>query len=787
MKKQGFKKRFLWIVSLILLVGAIPFTGRLFLPHPLFHDTYSTVLFDRQGNLLGARIAPDGQWRFPETDSLPPKYKAAVLQFEDKHFYQHFGFNPVSAAEALLANIKAGKIVRGGSTLTMQVIRLSRKGKPRTLTEKLLEIYLSLALETEYTKKQILNLYASHAPFGGNVVGLDAAAWRYFGHSRMNLTWAEAALMAVLPNAPALMHPGKNNTLLLKKRNRLLKSLWTSGKMDRTEYQLALREKIPGKPRVLPDRAPHLLEYFKTRQAGTRIHTTIDGHLQQEVNRLVAGFRKKFSENEIHNLAVLVIRPATKEVLVYVGNAAANGRHGEANDMIRAPRSTGSILKPFLYAAAINDGQILLNSLIPDIPSYFKNYHPQNYDKVFEGTVPAAQALSRSRNVPAIYLLRDYGIGRFMQLLKQMGMTTFSRPAEHYGLSLILGGGEASLWQLTNAYAGMAQTLMHYNAFYGKYTSREYDAPVLRMQKVKKTGEPAVSAAVPLHAGAIWETYRALYRVHRPHSEEGWEYFNTTAPIAWKTGTSFGFKDGWAIGTTPEYVVGVWVGNADGEGRTGLTGTSCAAPVLFDVFHLLKPEKSFQRPEDEMRKIVVCRQSGYRASRFCPETDTLLAYETGMRVKVCPFHHLIFTTPDEKYRLSGRCAPVKKMKKVSWFVLPPVQEWYYHQTHPSYRMLPPYKPGCAPPGVRHVIAFIYPQPGSRIFIPRGADGKKKKVVFEVSLQNPQTTLYWNLDNRYLGATRNHHQMAFIPPPGRHLLGVVDQNGNSKQMWFTVVK
>jgi len=785
MTKQKIRKRTRQAGILVLLFLAIPFTGRLFLPSPLFHDPYSTVLFDRQGDLLGARIAADGQWRFPETDSLPAKYKTAVLQFEDRHFYHHFGFNPVSAIEALVSDIKAGKIVRGGSTLTMQVVRLMRKGKPRTVTEKLIEIYLATALETEYSKKEILNLYASHAPFGGNVVGLDAAVWRYFGHNRFELTWAEAALLAVLPNAPSLIRPGKNSHLLLQKRNRLLKQLFENGKMGSTAYRLALLEKIPVKPHSLPDEAPHLLEYFKEKQAGTRIYSTLNGRMQHEVNRIVAQYHKKYSQNEIDNLAVLVVRPADKEVLAYVGNAPGNGNHGEDNDMIRAPRSTGSILKPFLYAAAINNGQILLNSLIPDIPSYFRNYHPQNYDHVFEGAVPASQALSRSRNVPAIYLLRDYGIGRFMDLLKQMGMTTFDKPADHYGLSLILGGGEATLWQLTAAFAGMAQTVLNYDRFYGKQTGHEYAPLILQMKKVKQTKEPAVSAVPPLHAGAIWETYQALYKVHRPHSEEGWEYFNTSSPVAWKTGTSFGFKDGWAIGSTPEYIVGVWVGNADGEGREGLTGTAYAAPVLFDIFHFLKPEKQFPRPEDEMKKIVVCRQSGYRASRFCPQTDTVLAFEAGDRVKVCPYHHLIFTDKQEKYRLSGRCASVKQMKKVSWFVLPPVEEWYYHQTHPSYEMLPPYKPGCAPPDAQHVIAFIYPQPGTRIFVPRGANGKKEKVVFEVSLQNPRTTLYWNLDNQYLGATRNRHQLAFVPPPGRHRLTVVDQNGNSRSMWFTV--
>ncbi len=778
----------MWQITAVLVVVllAIPFSGRLFLPSPLFHDPYSTVLFDRQGNMLGARIAADGQWRFPETDTLSDKYKKALLQFEDRYFYRHFGFNPVSAFHALIADIKAGKIVRGGSTLTMQVIRLSRKGKPRTITEKIWEIYLAMALETKYSKKEILNLYASHAPFGGNVVGLDAAAWRYFGRSPMTLSWAEAALMAVLPNAPSLIHPGKNRNLLLRKRNRLLKQLYETGDMDSTDYRLSLLEKIPIKPHYLPDEAPHLLEYFKKHREGTRIYSTLDGHLQHAVNRIVTAYEKKYSQNEIYNLAVLVVKPETKNVLVYVGNARSAGNHGEANDMIRSPRSTGSIMKPLLYAAAIDDGQILLNSLIPDIPSYFKNYHPQNYDLVFEGSVPAAQALSRSRNVPAIYLLRDYGIGRFIDLLKRMGFTTFTKSADYYGLTLILGGGEATLWELTAAYAGMAQTVLNYNRFYGKYTGKEYGPLVTEMKMVKKDKEPAVSASPPVHAGAIWETYQALYQVHRPGSEEGWEYFNTAAPIAWKTGTSFGFKDGWAIGSTPGYVVGVWVGNADGEGRTGLTGTSYAAPIMFDVFDLLKPDRQFQRPEDEMRKIVVCRQSGYRASRFCPETDTILAFKNGIRAKICPYHKIIFTDKEEKYRLSQRCASVNEMKKVAWFVLPPVQEWYYHKTHPSYKMMPPWKPGCAPPGENHVMAFIYPRPGTKIFIPRDADGKKEKVVFEVSHQNPGTTLFWNLDHSYLGETKNVHRLAFIPPKGRHLLTVVDQNGRSISEWFTVV-
>jgi len=782
-----FKSSIAILIAFIALAAVFIISGRLSLNRPLFNDPYSTVLFDRQQNLMGARVATDEQWRFPETDSIPEKYEKALLQFEDKHFYQHFGFNPVSFVNAMISNLKAGHIVSGGSTLSMQVIRMARKGKARTIKEKLIEIWLAVALETDYSKKEILNLYASHAPFGGNVVGLNAASWRYFGRNPFELTWAEAALLAVLPNAPSLIHPGKNRPALLRKRNRLLKKLLDAGIIDSSEYRLSLKEQIPGKPHQLPNNAPHLLQWYKKRKVNKVIKTTLDGYLQRQVQDVVNRYHKTYSGNNIYNMAVLVVNPETKEVLVYIGNANSHGNHGQANDMIRTPRSTGSILKPFLYTAAIDEGQILLNSLIPDIPSYFRNYHPQNFDQVFEGSVPASKALSRSRNVPAIYLLRDYGIGKFMQKMKQMGLTTFNRSADHYGLSLILGGGEATLWEITAAYAGMAQTVLHYDRFYGNYTGNEYSPLITNIKNVHPAKEPLNSGQVPLHAGAIWETYRALYQVHRPEMEEGWEYFNSGAPIAWKTGTSYGFKDGWAVGSTPEYIVGVWIGNADGEGREGLTGTSYASPVMFEVFNLLHPKQRFQRPEDEMANVVVCKQSGFRASRYCPETDTVLSYIAGERVKTCPYHHLIFTDKDEQHRLSSRCASIHEMKKVSWFVLPPVQEWYYRKTHPSYRVLPPYKPNCIPLDESNIMEFIYPKPGVKVFVPRGASGKKKKVVFQVSHQNPDMKIYWHLDNQYLGSTQGTNQLAFIPDPGRHTLIIVDENGNSKKMRFEVVE
>lgn len=771
---------------LTLPAVAIVISSYLFLPSPLFNDPYSTVIYDREGHLLGGQVAADGQWRFPQPDSIPAKFKTAILLREDRYFYKHPGFNPVSIFKALVDNIKAGRVVRGGSTITMQTMRLAQKGKPRTVYEKLVELYFSIGLELKYSKAEILNLYTAHAPFGGNVVGLETASWRYFGHDPSKLSWGEAATLAVLPNAPALIHPGRNRDALKAKRDRLLEYLYRDGAIDSTTWVLSRMETLPGKPLPMPQLAPHLVSRY--RNSKKAVKTTLVAGLQKRVIDIVEAHHRMLAANEIHNAAVLVLRPETYEVLAYVANTKnTDGKpHGNAVDLIRAKRSTGSILKPLLYAAMIEAGLILPGTLIPDIPSYYKNYHPENFDLTFEGVVPASQALSRSRNVPAVYMLRDYGIAPFLRLMRKTRLISFNKPADYYGLTLILGGGETSLWELTNMYAGMARTVIHFDKFHGKYTGHEYDPPVIELDKVPKVEEPFRSQVVPLHAGSIWITYKALNKVKRPESEKGWESFGSAVNIAWKTGTSYGFKDGWVIGSTPDYIVGVWVGNADGEGRNGMTGTRAAAPIMFEVFDLLKTHNKFSAPLDELRPFVVCSESGTLASRHCPVTDTVYSYEKGNRAKQCSYHRLIFTDKEKKYRVNRDCAPAGKLVPVSWFVLPPVQEWYYRKTHPSYRTLPPYAPGCNADEENNMMAFIYPLPRSKIFVPVGVGGETQKIVFEISHRFPSTTVYWHLDNVYLGETQNTHQFGFAPAKGRHILTVVDEDGESRNVRFEVV-
>lgn len=764
-----YKWKIVWATVVILLSWFA-----LCLPKPLFNDPWSTLLLDKNQDLLSARIADDGQWRFPIGDSLPIKFVKSITYFEDEYFFQHPGVNPVSIFRALNQNIKAGKVVSGGSTISMQTIRLARKGQQRTVFQKLIEIIQSLRLEIGYSKDDILSLYAAHAPFGGNVVGLDAAAWRYYNRRPDQLSWGEAATLAVLPNAPSLIYPGKNHEILLKKRNRLLDKLFEKGEIDELTCELAKMEALPNKPKPNPFFAPHLLERaIKEGQKGKRIKSTLQKNLQENVNQIVNEYYKIFSQNEIYNMAAIVMDVEKGEVLAYVGNTnCEQGDCGNQVDIITSFRSTGSILKPFLYASMLQDGALLPKTLVTDIPTQISGFSPKNYDKTYDGMVAADEALARSLNIPAVRMLQDYGIERFYNQLQKLRMSSINQGANHYGLSLILGGAEASLWDLCNAYAGMAQTLNEQEV----RASSSYIVDREDQEIINLTFDP----------GAIWWTFEAMTSVNRPWQETGWQEFLSARKIAWKTGTSFGHRDAWAIGLTPKYVVGVWVGNADGEGRSGLTGLSAAAPVLFKIFKSLPSEKWFQKPEWDMIYADVCKQSGHLASEFCEDTEEILVPKNALSTIACPYHKRIHLDKEMKHRVNSQCYAVSEMTTATWFVMPPVQEWYFKRKNPFYKVLPPFLEGCQSNLIKS-MAVIYPKDFTRIFIPRELNGERGKAVFEIAHRQPDLNLFWHLDEQFLGTTKNHHKMELAPDAGKHKMTLVDENGESITWEFQVLE
>lgn len=785
--RTPFSQRTIRYIRWIVVAALVGIGYYYCLPEQLFADPYSTVLEDVQGELLSASIAKDGQWRFPEAQAVPDKFAKALITYEDKRFFEHPGVDPLALLRAARQDVAARSVVSGGSTLSMQVIRLSRKGRSRNAWEKIIEIVLATRLEWRYTKGEILSLYASHAPFGGNVVGLDAACWRYFGRPASQLSWGEAALLAVLPNAPSMIHPGKNRSKLKLKRDALLEKMRVAGIIDEETEQLSGAENIPDAPQPLPRTAHHLMvRSERDGHSGTVVKSTIRRELQAQMESVVGDHHRRLRSIEIHNLAALVLDVETGNALAYVGNVPGGvGRHESEVDVITAPRSTGSILKPFLYAAMLDEGQILPRTLLPDVPTIINGFVPRNFTRQYDGAVAANEALVRSLNVPAVHLLRSYRYEKFYNLLRDMGMKSLNKTADHYGLSLILGGAEGTLWDIAGIYASMARTLNHFGNVPGnnRYHPDDFHAPVyLRKPEV----DSAKSSTVPysyLSAASIYQTFDALTELRRPGEESGWRNFSSSRKIAWKTGTSFGFRDGWAVGVTPSHVVAVWVGNADGEGRPGLTGTDVAAPLMFDIFALLSGRAWFEQPTAEMKQVKVCAQSGQRNNEMCPSTYNAWVLESGLASKPCSYHKRIHVSGDHRYRLHKSCASEHDVVTQTWFVLPPLEEHFYRNRHISFKPLPPFRPDCVASESQSIMSLIYPKANTRILIPRELDGTPGQVIFELAHRNPEVAVYWHIDGLYVGATKSQHALPVNTAAGRHKLTLVDENGVSTQVEF----
>lgn len=732
---------------------------------PFASVPYSTVVLDRDGELLGARTASDGQWRFPPSGEVPRRYAVCLVRFEDRRFFMHHGVDPLSICRAAQQNFRSGHTVSGASTLSMQVVRMYRaaeSGGPdtrRTLKDKIAEAFAATRLESRYSKKEILAMYAAHAPFGGNVVGIEAASRRYFGRPCSELSWAEAATLAVLPNSPSLIHPGRNRNLLLQKRNRLLRSLHDAGAIDGETLELSLSEPLPEQPLPFPQTAFHLVERYALERPGETVRTGIDIRLQRRLEQLTDRWNAEFTKNGIRDLSAVVMDVHTGEIAAYCGNAApCREREGASVDIAASPRSTGSVLKPFLYAAMLQSGDILPNELVADTPLNAGGFIPQNFDRSFRGAVPASEALVRSLNVPFVRMLRSYGVREFQELLENCGMTTLSRPSSDYGLSLILGGAEGRLDEITRMYAALSACCQGFTDWLPE------DWPLA-------------------DRCALWWTLTALGELNRP-DELDRRLVPSLHRAAWKTGTSYGYRDAWAVGTTGEWAAGVWAGNANGESAAALVGARTAGPVLFDIFDMLPSSGWFDEPSsDDGVYAEVCRRSGHLRGSFCEDSDSLFIPSAGLRMRVCPYHRRVLLTADGSRRLSS---PAPGCVQKDFFVLPPAMEWYYRRFRPDYVPLPPFAEESAASDGTSPLAFIYPEPGSVIFIPESLDGTPGEAVFSVAHTDPGTEIFWHLDSGYVGKTRFIHSLTLRPSPGEHTLTAVDAAGNSVSVHFTVV-
>lgn len=770
----------------VWLLLLIPVAWWFCLPDPLFDASYSTVLLDKDEHLLGARLASDGQWRFPGDElEVPETFRQAIIHFEDKRYYQHEGIDILALGRAVKENLTAGKVKSGGSTLTMQTMRLARDRKNRSIWQKAIEMMWAWRAEIRYSKKEILRLYASHAPFGGNVVGLGAASWRYFQKTPAQLSWGEAATLAVLPNAPGLIHPGRNRDALLRKRNQLISVLVNENIIDEEEASLAKLEPLPDAPHPLPDVVPHLMGRYKN--SGTTLHSTIDIELQKRLSELLQRHADILSLNGVNNAALLVMETESGAVRAYIGNAKDEKKdHQNDVDIITSERSSGSILKPFLYGAALEDGLITPSGILEDIPTYIRGYQPLNFTHEYMGMVAADQALAMSLNVPTVRLLQSYGILAFKEKLQRAGITTLHYSPDHYGLPLVLGGAEVTLWDICGAYASMGRVLHHMYPYQHQYARADIHPPVLWSKEIK-TSKPQLTSAPPVwDAGAIWHTFEAMSTLRRPDQEGQWETFHSSRRIAWKTGTSFGYRDAWAVGVTPRYTIGVWVGNADGEGRPGVIGLHASAPILFDVLRMLDDNSDWwYTPFPSLTQKITCRESGWLAGSLCQQTDTTYLVKHAEIPAVCSFHASHFTDAQQQYRYEPDCHDDAVLTK--FFVVPTLAETYYKRYNPSYVTVPPLHPDCGTEehSVRD-LAIVYPRTGSKIYVPYEWDHRKSKAVFSAVHRSNDAHVYWHLDKKFVGKTKEFHQIEIDPVPGMHQLVLQDEYGSVVSTTFEVL-
>lgn len=765
---KRYRKLFITLLSLVILYSIIP------LPDDLFDSDNSVVITDREGEILRAFLTEGEQWHFPADPGIEYSEKLiqAVINFEDRYYYYHPGVNPVSILRAFIGNISAGKVKSGASTISMQVIRLSKK-RGRTLLNKLIEIFQAVKLEIRYSKKEILRMYLDNAPYGGNIIGVSAASLRYFGKSAVNLTWNEAAILAVLPNSPGLISPLVNRDKLIRKKNRLLGKLFKREVISEDIYLRSRSENVPSGLIPFPSIAPHFSEYMKGRYGRDRplIRSAINKVHQVRIEHLTGEHLKYLESYGIKNGAVVVAETSTGKVRAYCGSQDFFDyeKNGQV-DGAKAARSSGSILKPFLYALAIDEGAILGKTILKDIPSYFGSFSPSNASMKFSGVVTAKEALIRSLNVPAVRLLNYYGLHKFYLFLKKSGLTTLVRDPDDYGLTLILGGAETKLTELVSLYRGLGNL--------GRFS------PLIFSEHHRERRE-SMEMITP---EASYLTLNMMRELKRPGAEFYWEQYQSKTPIAWKTGTSYGQRDAWAVGVSPEWTIGVWVGNFRGEGNPKLAGYSCAAPLMFDIFNYLPKDNRgewFSRDGLNFKQVELCSRTGFLAGENCEERVAADAPPGPGVVPLCPYHRALYVTEDEKSSVCSLCWEEGKYKKVKKLLFPPDVSQFLRERGDIVDSVPPHTIGCSSGSGSNPIQILYPVKNARILIPVDFNRETQNITIRVAHKFSDREVFWYIDKIYKGLTKNKHKIMVDLSPGWHRLEVLDSDGNNAKRRFYI--
>jgi len=754
--------------SLILLLPIVVFIvlNRLY---PLtINMPYSTVITASDGSVINAFLSSDDKWRMKlEVDEINPVLKKAVLLKEDRYFYYHPGVNPVAIVRAAFNNITQNKKTSGASTITMQVARLLYP-KRRTYFNKLTEIFRALQLEWNYSKDEILHLYLNLVPFGGNIEGVKAASVLYFQQSPKQLSLAQAVTLTVIPNKPSSLKIGEQNARIVEFRNKWLRYYKKQNAFPETTIQDALNEPLEAVRLQAPNVAPHFAyRMHRTYKNQPIINTTLNRQLQEKVEQLAYNYMQRLRYQNIHNAAVLVINNQTKAVEAYLGSADfSDAAHNGQVDGVRAVRSPGSTLKPFLYATAIDKGLVTPKTIISDVPVDYAGYRPQNYYGNYNGNVTIEHALATSLNVPAVKLLDQVGVHTFVKKLQQAEFSQMKADGDQLGLSLILGGCGVKLEELTALYAAFAN-----NGNYSLINWLQQDTTIAE--------QPIFS---PASAYMINQTLTQLLRPDLPHNAQNSAHL---PKIAWKTGTSYGRKDAWSIGYNKKYTVGVWVGNFSGEGVPELNGTDSATPLLFDIFNAIdynSPNNWFSPPKTIANR-TVCIESGQPGNSFCKDL-VLDSFIPGVSpVAKCNHLKQVAVSPDEKYAYCTTCQPQSGT----------IQKWYpnykseiltfFASENIPYKPIPAHNPNCS--RIFQDFAPIITSPTAEMEYILEQE-ERQKLMLHCNAHNEVKQVYWYINDKFVRAAAANEKVFFEPTrAGKYKISCTDDQGRNTNSYITV--
>lgn len=764
------------IAGALLLVGLLWLADRIW-PLPMPADDLARVVLAEDGTPLWRFADADGVWRYPVSpDEVSPLYLQALLTYEDRWFYRHPGVNPLALARAAWLNLSGGRVVSGGSTLSMQVARLLDPHE-RTLAGKSRQLWRTLQLEWHLSKQQILQIYLNRAPFGGTLQGVAAASWAYLGKSPKQLTPAEAALLAVLPQAPSRLRPDRHPQRAQQARDKVLQRLGEYQVWSAQQVAEAREEPLLLAPRQEPALAPLLARRLNTANSPPLIRTTLDASLQRRLEDLLLGWRARLPERT--SAAILVVETQTMATRAYIGSIdIGDARRFGHVDMVHALRSPGSTLKPFLYGMALDDGLIHSESLLQDVPRRYGDYRPGNFSMGFSGPVSASSALALSLNLPAVQLLEAYGPKRFAAQMRMGGMPLILPPLAEPNLSLILGGAGSRLEDLVGGYAALA---------------RAGQSAQVRLQPQ----DPLLERRL-LSPGAAWIIRRILSGQARPDRDPHAELAQRPQ-LAWKTGTSYGFRDAWSVGVGPRYLIGVWIGRPDGTPVPGQFGLASAAPLMLQVHDLLSnrdSQRGIRPPVEQVPASVgvaaICwplgqpmprQDANCRRQRFAWTLDgttppTLQAADQPLGLGL---RDTVWVNP-QGLRVDASCPGATAQQIALWPA--PLEPWLARVERRAAR-LPTIDPSCPPqaPASAPPLSIVGVRNGDNLRRPRTSN---EPLQLYVSALGGGGQRWWFRNGQPLGETSGQDSLLVrFEQVGRVELSVLDESGETARVEFQV--